>query len=620
MSPAAPFAAPPFLAATLGDRRLRLGAYPNALVPSPDGALLAGDVGGWIALLDAGSREVVRWIPTPAPAAERLAFTADGARLVAGGWRDHALVLDLATGAVAARVPLERPQVIALAASPADPHLVFTGGFEKHARLWDLRGPTLAWDVPCWEGAHALPGSDYIHLAEFSPDGRTLLTVSYNGADLWDLAARRHLHRLAGAEFCVAGAAFSADGRWVFLSSNTNRLARHDAATGGRAGEGKLSARDFSLHALDATADGAHLLGRGDDGNVHVVRTRELTAAATFETPNRGGVAASSRDGRSATVAGSDGRITVVSLPDCAVLTCAPDGLCGTVQGLAWTADDRALVAHTDRFDTFMVPLDGPVERAHHGSNPGCASIDGATALVFEEAGGAVFSTRPWERRGGPFEQKYAAVALPGGRVALVGEREVVFEPGATVVAVPSLARPGRAWASPDGSRVFVQHGGHKLVVLDAAKGKVVLERAIPRGECAAALDRRRIAVGVTGTRVVLLDVEGTDKGRTLKLLADPEAGAVTSVAASPDGSLVAAGLSTGELVLLDAATGAVGASFRAAVGPVWCAAFSHDGARVATGGAEPVVRVWDVAGALRSGAVGAKAKGATKGKAKKKA
>ncbi len=288
MTSAVPFPPPPFLAATLGDRRLRLGAFPNALVRSPDGALLAGDLGDWIVLLDADSREVLRWIPTPAGfSVERLAFAADGARLVAGGWRDYALVFDLATGAVLARVPLGRPQVIA---------------------------------------------------------------------------------------------------------------------------------RDFSLQGLEAT---------------------------------------------------------------------------------------------------------------------------------------------------------------------------------------------------PDGARVFVLHAGYKLAVLDAVTPKLVLERAIGRASCVAALDRRRLVVGLSGARVVLVDVEAADKGRTVKMPASPEAGGVMAVAGSHDGTLVAVGLSTGELVLLDAAAGAVRASFRAAVGPVWCAAFSHDGTRVATGGAEPVLRVWDVAGALSSGAMDAKPKGA---------
>lgn len=603
---------PPFLVASLGDARARAGALAEELARSRDGRLLATSVGDRVVLLDADTLDVVRWCETPPRLSiARIAFTADDTRLVVGGWNDHLAVIDVATGAGVARLPLGRRHAISLAASPTDPDLVVTGGFEHHARVWNLRDLSLTWEVPCWEGPHALPDADYLHDVSLSPDGRLLLTVSYHGADLWDLAARRHLHRLAGYEFCVAGAAFSPDGRAVYLASNTGALARADVATGALTPLGAIASDGRSVHRPAVTPDGERLLSCGEDGRLHLTRLADGSSLARVQLSRQPQRVALHRDGRSALVLDGTGCITRVSTADASFEGELPGGLVGQVFSLAWRADGRALLALCNYRDLVLCPLDAPPRRLHRGEAVGPMSADGRFVVV-NDNGPAVYATKPWARTS-PYDlsaQGWHRVLLPDGAAVMASARRVLLESVGVTVPVPSMANPQGLWASPDGARVFVVHRGTKLVVIDTEQPSVRAERAVPRYAQAIALDRRRLALGLNGARLVLLDAETADKGLTVRLSKDPEIGAIVSLAASPGGALVAVGFSTGQVALVDAATGAVRAWFTAASGGVGSAAFSPDGSRLATAGEDHLVRVWDVAAATAAAGPAKKPKG----------
>ncbi len=593
-----PLPAPSFLVATIGDRTFRTGASPYGdLALSPDGALLAGATDHTVVLLDAKTGAPARWIRvTPALSVTGLAFSADGARLVAAGWSDHFVLFDVATGTESGRVPLDRAHAMTVAASPTDPDLVFTGGFEKHAKLWSLRDARVVWEVPCWSGAHALDDPQYLHAASFSSDGRLLIIVAYGGADLWDVTRRKHLQRLGDEDFSVAGATFSHDGRSIILTGTTGHVARYDTSVGHRLADALCPSGNRSLHRPVVTPDGGLLLVCGEDGKVHLLRADSLAHVAPIATQGHARAVVVAGDSATAFACENTGRVLVLSLPDGNARAGLSEALLGPCDALAWTPDNHALLALSNGRDVTRCSLDGAATLLHRAERACAVSTDGRRVVVTEPTP-VIYDTQPWSHRDTRAVAVGEVVALAGEVIVSASMGEVIFDPPGDTVSVPSIKRlPNAVWASPDGAYAFVLHNERHLAVFDVARRELVRERRVPRSSGGLALDRRRLVLRRFAGGVTFLDADGDDDGTTLRAFG---AAWVTSIAASPDGALVAAGLSSGSVVLIETAHYEIRAGFEASPDGVSALAFSHDGARLATSSAEPVVRVWDVAGAL---------------------
>jgi hypothetical protein len=116
---------------------------------------------------------------------------------------------DEATAALVARVRASALRAASVGAATLHPDgTVLAGvGNDRVVRLWDVasRRQLTTWTPPT---------SDNISDLTFSPDGRYLVTVSYDTADsgiaqVWDLRSRRPVATLTG----VSTAAFSPDGK-----------------------------------------------------------------------------------------------------------------------------------------------------------------------------------------------------------------------------------------------------------------------------------------------------------------------------------------------------------------------------------------------------------------------
>jgi WD40 repeat protein len=134
----------------------------------------------------------------------------------------------------------------------------------------DLRGP----DTP--------PG---IQAASFSPDGRTLLTGSYDGRlALWDVGAGTGLARLKRAKrvLSVLTVCFSSDGTWFAVGNAAGRVAIRDARS--CAVLCGWEAHESGIMALDISPDGSWLAtGAREPGGttLHVWRIGEKRDSAT---------------------------------------------------------------------------------------------------------------------------------------------------------------------------------------------------------------------------------------------------------------------------------------------------------------------------------------------------
>jgi WD40 repeat protein len=203
-------------------RRLhRLSKKPLALAWGPDGSLSVGYEDASVALWSSGLTGPAR-VGALASAPSQLAFTKDGARVVALAVDDNIYLTEAArldpSAAIALRAPPSRASPRALAVDPKQSTLIvsYEGG---QISIWDLATQTIAVQLPIVDPVAALSLS-------VSPDGRLLAAT---GGDrfvkIYDLSTGKLWDRLeTQAEETGGLVAFSLDGKLVAAIGADDRV------------------------------------------------------------------------------------------------------------------------------------------------------------------------------------------------------------------------------------------------------------------------------------------------------------------------------------------------------------------------------------------------------------
>ncbi|MEV8531668.1 WD40 repeat domain-containing protein [Streptomyces sp. NPDC051211] len=462
----------------------------------------------------------------------------------------------------------------------------------------------------------------------FSPDGRLLATGGVGGAArLWHTTTFTPAGSpLLGHDDPVRAVAFSPDGRVLATAGDDETVRRWDAATGEPVGD-PLIGHFGEVGALAFRRDGGLMTAvKGK----HAVRLWDLPTGASVGEPLTGHGSEAlgivfSPDGRLLALGGEDG----ARLWDTATGAAVGGALRGPdpfVRGLAFSPDGRLLATGGDDEGTVLLwdvstgaPIGPPLTGLDMAAHSIAFSSDGRFLAACGESGTVVIHHRD---------------AAAAGSGPSLGTRAVAaaLQQGSAIALPPVSADNGvllrRLAFSPDGSRLLVRTGDHRILAWDPETREPLAESLLlPSGtpwglefpdeagpaelwtpaavrnrplsrpvalyqQVAFAADRRLAIIGGAGG-VLFWDV--VDGAQATSGAPDGMSD-VFAVAASPDGSLLAAVVHE-KLVLWDpAAPASSGLELDAHRHGISTVAFSPDGRLLATGDIGGAIRLWDPA------------------------
>jgi eukaryotic-like serine/threonine-protein kinase len=517
----------------------------------------------------------------------------------------------------------------------------------RHTALASLS----AWQRHCVKLRAVFSHAKGVNSVAFSPDGRTVLTGSWDlTARLWDASTGQPIGLpIAYHSTDRAIMAFSPDGKTIAAASTDKTARLWDASTGRAAGL-PLTHRDW-VTAVAFSPDGKTVLTGSLD------KTARLWDAATCKPigiplVHQGSVqaVAFSPDGKSL-VTGSDD----MSARLWDATTGKPLGIHLLHQGLvdfvSFSPDGRTvLTGSADKTVRFWEATTGRAigrPAVHQDIVTGVAfSPDGKTVLT----GSADRTARLWEAKtGNPLglpmmhQGLVRAVAFsPDGKTALTGSydttarmwdantgepvgvplvhqgnvRDVKFSPDGKTFLIASGDKTARLWDAPDGNpdRLRFLHQSAVHAVAFSPDGKTVLTgcsdktarlwdaaTGVPLGlslmhqssvsAIAFSPDAKTVLTGSGDSVARLWDVSrGEPRGQPM-----PHGGEVLAVAFSPDGKRVLTGCADKSARLWAASTGRPLGSPMTHKDRVYAVAFSPDGRTVLTGSQDKTARMWSV-------------------------
>jgi WD40 repeat protein len=539
-----------------------------------------------------GPRGAVRVAP------DGSAITRDGRRLVTASDRGGVAIWDVASGRLVRELG-ERHDAITVAAFSPDGRSVVTGRAGAPAQIWD---------VNVGQVTHVLSGEP-VGGASFSPDGRLVLGVGRDGQPaLWATSTGRLVRRLRHPQ-PVKSAVFGPGGRDVLTASEDGVARIWDVRTG-RVPQ-RLDA-GAPLTGATFSPDGRRVALMRGDGILRLVDLRSLRAltlasdkraeTATFSPDSRFVVTSSgtsaqiwdARTGARTTLRGHGDFLTAAAFsPNGKFVVTASDDTTARIWDASSGREMRVLRGHKDAVKAALFTPDG--------SRVITASADGTARAWNADVGTVLRASRGWVL-GAAFDRS-------GRRAATADDHGMVKIWNAATGALRLSVR-----YPPDRRRApwtinSVAFGGDRWIVTaagdDSGKGAAQIWSATT-----GALRRVYPPHGLAGwTASAALSPDGRDlatagddgasvwdvrRGVVRRRLRGHTA-ALTDVAFSRDGTMLATASLDGTARVWRAATGAPIAVLRGSPSDVTSASFSADGHLVVTTGYDRVARIWTI-------------------------
>ena len=487
------------------------------------------------------------------------------------------------------------------AAFSPDGRQIVTASFDKSARIWD---------TATGRQLRLLSGhTGLVFSAAFSPDGQQIVTASYDkSARIWDAATGRQLRLLSGHTERVISAAFSPDGRQIVTASSDKSARIWDAATGRHVRV--LIGHSDAVYSAAFSPDGRRIVTGSFDKSARIWDTatgrQVLVLRGHFD---RVYSAAFSPDGRQIVTASEDKSARIWDAATGRQLRLL-SGHSERVTSAAFSPDGRQIVtASEDKSARIWDAATGRQLRLLSGHS------DAVGSAAFSPDGRRIV-TASWDKSARIWDGATGdQVLLLSGHTGRV--ESAVFSPDGRQIVTASLDKSARIWDAATGRQVLLL-SGHKDAVVSAAfspDGRQIVTASFDNsariwdtatGRQALLLSGHSVAVSSAqfspdGRRIVTGAADKTARiwdvatGRELLLLSG-HGDTVDFAAFSPDGKQIVTASFDRTARIWDAATGRQVRLLSGHTDAVRCAAFSPDGRQVVTASDDKSARIWDAA------------------------
>jgi WD40 repeat protein len=529
-----------------------------------------------------------------------VAFSPDGTKIVSAGEDQVFRLWDVKTGTQVG-VPMDGDTTkllgsIGCVAFSPDGTRIATAGYEQNFRLWDAKtgaqiGAPLALE---WEMATELD-TDYIEATSlaFSRDGTRIVIGNRDGTILrWNLVSGLPFEGQMRTSGKVVGAVFSGDGKRIVSVCDEGFSVIWDAQSGEKLNESMIGR---SISDVAFSSDGSRIATAERDGTILLwdAQTGDPMGMPIYGHGSRDSAESSelkclrfSPDDKQIVSGGVD-TIRLWDVRTGMQIGAPMTGHENTVKCVAVSVDGREVISGDSykkirHWDAQSGRLLRESTMEHDGSfteitiSPDAARIAG---------GGSDGTVGLWD-------------ALTG---SAIGNPKAVQDGAVHCVAFSPVGRWIVSWDDKNTFQLWDSQTGNPVGTSMRGNQEIEDPVHLHMFDC-------RVAVSPDGTRIVSGGTDGflglwnAQTGEQIgKLVGDNDKQILNAVAVSPDGDLIVSGSNDGTLRYWCARTGdAIGAPKIEHMGGVASLVFSHDQTRLASGGENGTIVLWDLATGCR--------------------
>ncbi len=486
-----------------------------------------------------------------------LAIAPDGTWLATGSYEDETVrIWDRSTGRITTTLT---SQVTALAIAP-DSSWLATGSRDGTVHIWNPTTGILT--------STLASRTDSVLELAIAPDGTWLATVGNDRTIcIWDPATATLLHTITDQTDAATALAIAPDSSWLATGSRDGTIRIWDSATATLLHT--ITGHTAWITALAIAPDGTWLATSSHDGTIRIWDRATGRATATLT-------------GHTAWV------ITLAIAPDGTWLASGSDDTTVRIWDPESSAPLRTLTGHTREVTALAIAPDGTWLAT-------TGSYDEGTVRIWDPATGRATAILT----GHSTAATRIAIAPDGTWLATTGSYDEgtvrIWDPTAATLAsrTSQVREVTGVTIAPDGTWLATTHYNGGVRLWDPATGSLTATLASAGTQVATiAPDGTWLVVGSSLGTVALLD---RATGYPTAVLMDV-ARWVTAVAIAPDSTWLATGSLDGEVQLWDRITGLCTTTLVGHTGRVSMLAIAPDNSLIATSGDDGRVLIWNLA------------------------